>query len=63
MKITIKKLKESNAPDFCFTCGKQLNEGDTMYLLNLGTSGSTFELCRTCLRKISALSNKALNNE
>lgn len=61
MKITKKKLKDRDAPDFCFVCGKQLNGGDTEYLLNLGTSGSTFELCRACLKRLSAQTIKAID--
>ncbi len=64
MKITKRKLKEANSPDFCFTCGKQLNEGDTMYLLNLGgNAGSTFELCRGCLRRIRDAADKTLESK
>ena len=60
MKITKTKVKKSNAPEFCYTCGKTLNEGDKYYLLSLGTFGSTFELCQCCLRKISKRTNNLL---
>ena len=56
--MTIKHINSKNKPDFCFSCGKELP--DKMYVLNLGTYGSTFELCKTCLKKMRNQADKAL---
>ena len=45
-------------PDFCFFCGRTLETVE--YLLDLGTPGSTFELCRSCLKRLHAKVGKAL---
>ena len=61
MKITKRKVKTANAPEFCFVCDKQLDTGDTEYLLNLGgNAGSTFELCRSCLRRLKNRAEEVL---
>lgn len=56
--MTIKHMKSKNKPDFCFCCGKELP--DKMFVINLGSPGATFELCKTCLKKMRDQADKSL---
>jgi predicted Fe-S protein YdhL (DUF1289 family) len=56
MKIKMKKVKDG--PNFCFCCGRTLDK--TEYVLDFGTSGSTFELCKGCLKSLRAKADRAL---
>ncbi|OPX46430.1 hypothetical protein CLHUN_02460 [Ruminiclostridium hungatei] len=56
--MNIKKKNLKDPPDFCFCCGRRLEI--TEYVLDLGTAGSTFELCRSCLNRLKIKAEKAL---
>lgn len=58
MKVQKKVLKDG--PNFCFCCGKPIEKE---YVLNLGTAGSQFELCRSCLKKLHTKITKVLDAE
>ena len=57
MKINKRIIKD--APDFCFSCGQALKREE--YVLDFGTPGSTFKLCRGCLKNIVSKATRALN--
>lgn len=55
MYVKMKKFKD---PEFCFCCGREIKKGG--YILSLGTAGSSFELCKSCLKKLTTKADKAL---
>ncbi|WP_018703569.1 hypothetical protein [Anaeromusa acidaminophila] len=48
MKVRIKTHKEGG--HYCYCCGKEIKKE---YLINLGSAGSEFEICRSCLKKLN----------
>lgn len=59
MIVREKVLK--NETDFCYCCGKSLDKKE--YLVNLGSTGAQFELCRSCLKKLHTKITKVLGAE
>ena len=59
MRISKRKGEGKDSWNFCDICGKRLEKEE--YVINLGTSGSTFEFCRSCMRKIKNGTEKVLN--
>ena len=49
MRFSKRKVKEGY--EFCFNCGKEIHNYE--YILNLGSSGSTYEFCRICAKSLS----------
>lgn len=49
--MIIKKMKVKDGPNFCFACGRTIEK--EQYVLNLGNPASTFEFCKSCLKKIA----------
>lgn len=58
VKMLVKKRKVKHPPSFCFCCGRTLETEE--YVIDFGSSGATFELCKGCLKRLKAKTEKVL---
>jgi hypothetical protein len=59
--MRVKKCKVKDDCEFCFGCGKPIR--DFEYKIDLGSSGATFEFCRSCIKNLSNKLVKAIEPE
>lgn len=56
MKVKVKEFKDDSR--YCWGCGKEINKA---YILNMGSAGAEFDMCRACLRRLKVHIDKALS--
>lgn len=56
MKVAKKKLKD--VPEYCWHCGRAITGEE--YILNLGSPGATYELCKPCIKALRDKAEKAI---